>query len=73
MAIRLREVKGRLLALCAAATKHELGDIYLDDAAHHALSTKFGLDFESMVFLKGRAPVHWRDRKDIERVASSIA
>ena len=68
MAIRIRKVKGRLLALCAAATKPEPEDIYLDDACHHALSTKFALDFASMGFLKGRASVGWKDRKDIERL-----
>ena len=68
MAIRLREVKGRLLALCAAVTKPEPGDIYIDDRMHQALSTKFALDYNSMGFLKGRPPVNWKDRKDIERI-----
>ena len=47
MAIRLRVVDGHLVALCAAATKEQLGDRYLDDTVHHALATKFALDFES--------------------------
>jgi len=47
MAIRLRKVEGRLVALCAALTVPEEGDIYLDDDAHHALTTKFGVDFVS--------------------------
>ena len=48
MAIRLRMIEGQLVALCAARSVPEDGDIYLDDAAHGALSTKFALDFNSM-------------------------
>lgn len=47
MAIRIRNIDGELVALCAAKTELKAGDIYLDDNAHHALTTKFGLDFES--------------------------
>jgi hypothetical protein len=46
MAIRIREVEGHTIALCAAETKPKAGDLYLDDAIHHALSTKFGLDWK---------------------------
>lgn len=68
MAIRVRKIKGKLVALCAGATKPETGDIYLDDSIHHGLSEKFALDFESMGFLNCRAPVNWRSRKLIERI-----
>lgn len=34
------------MALCAAKTKAEKGDIYLDDIVHHALFTKFAIDME---------------------------
>ena len=47
MAIRIRNIKGKIVALCAAKTKAEKNDIYLDDNVHHALATKFGMDFES--------------------------
>jgi len=47
MAIILRRIKGQLVALCAARIEHKLGDTYIDDDAHHALSTKFMVDFES--------------------------
>ena len=47
MAIRIRKVDDKSVALCAAKTLPESGDIYLDDNAHHALYVKFGLDFES--------------------------
>ena len=47
MAIRIREIEGHTVALCAAKTKAKEGDIYLDDGAHHALSTKFGVDWVS--------------------------
>ena len=45
MAIRIRTVDGIVVALCAAKTQPEEDDIYLDDSAHHALSTKFGVDW----------------------------
>jgi len=44
MAIRIRKVKGHLVALCAAETKAEVGDLYLDDAEHYALTVKFYAD-----------------------------
>jgi len=47
MSIRIREINGHTVALCAAKTKGKKGDIYLDDAAHHALTTKFGVDWVS--------------------------
>lgn len=50
MAIRLRKVKGHLVALCAAASVAKPGDIYLDDAQHEALVNKFARD--NTVFLK---------------------
>jgi hypothetical protein len=52
MAIRIREIDGDIIALCAAASKPEEGDIYLDDNIHHALTKKFERDFEEMGFLK---------------------
>ncbi len=41
MSIRIRVVEGVTVALCAAETDTEEGDIYLDDAVHHALMDKF--------------------------------
>ena len=55
MAIRIRKIRGRLVALCAARTRPETEDIYLDDGVHHALTTKFVVDFESEGFLCGAA------------------
>ena len=52
MAIRIRKVNGKIIALCAAKSKPKEGDIYLDDGMHHALSIKFEHDFRSMGFLK---------------------
>lgn len=46
MAIRIRKINGHLVALCAAKTKPEEEDIYLDDNIHHALSAKFAVDHE---------------------------
>lgn len=66
MAIRVREINGRLVALCARVTIPVEGDVYLHDGIHHALSEKFGLDFESMGFLKD-APVDKTSKQIIER------
>ena len=46
MAIRIRTVDGIVVALCAAKTKPVEGDIYLDDGIHHALTSKFGIDWK---------------------------
>jgi len=48
MAIRLREVDGVQIALCAAKTFAEPGDIYLDDDAHYSLSQKFWRDYKEL-------------------------
>lgn len=53
MSIRIRSVEfpnGEIgvIAICAARSIPKPGDIYLDDAIHHALSIKFSLDFASM-------------------------
>jgi uncharacterized ferritin-like protein (DUF455 family) len=45
MAIRIREVKGKMIALCAVESDPQPGDIYLDDRCHYALSMKFWRDF----------------------------
>lgn len=47
MSIRIRVVGGITVALCAARSIEKPGDIYLDDAAHHALANKFATDFAS--------------------------
>ena len=52
MAIRIRKsLDGTTIAVCAAETDPKPGDVYLDDAAHYALSTKFALDFAGMGFM----------------------
>jgi len=53
MAIRIRTVQNKVIALCAAKTEPEPGDLYLDDNVHHALTNKFGLDFQKEGLLKG--------------------
>lgn len=47
MSIRIRALNGKLIAICAARSVSKEGDIYLDDAAHHALAEKFMEDFQS--------------------------
>jgi hypothetical protein len=44
VSIRIRNVNGTLVALCAARSIEKPGDIYLDDAMHHALAEKFSRD-----------------------------
>lgn len=44
MAIRLRVVDGYWIAVCAARSVEQPGDIYLHDGLHHALTIKFDLD-----------------------------
>jgi predicted nucleic acid-binding protein len=48
MAIRLRQVgiNKCWIALCAVESDPKEGDIYLDDAIHYALATKFAQDWE---------------------------
>ena len=50
MAIRLRTVDGKLIAICAARSVEKLGDVYLDDGQHLALAEKFAEDFQSEGF-----------------------
>lgn len=56
MAIRLRHVDGYLVALCAAATQAEPGDVYLDDGQHYALARKFDRDWTWNGLMKPRPP-----------------
>lgn len=48
MAIRLRYVDARCVALCAARSVEKDGDVYLDDAQHYALSEKFWDDYPAL-------------------------
>ncbi len=52
MAIIIRKIKGVAVAVCAAKTMVEDGDVYLEDNIHHALKVKFAVDFESEGLLK---------------------
>ncbi len=54
MAIRIRKIDGYMVALCAAVTEPEPGDVYFDDTVHHALTTKFALDWETEGFKTAR-------------------
>lgn len=44
MAMRLRRHNGGLIALCAAETKPEPGDIYINDVQDHAIRMKIEHD-----------------------------
>jgi len=59
MAIRIRKIDGHIVALCAAETKAQKGDIYLDDNVHHALSTKFAIDWDG----EGLVTADWADER----------
>jgi len=45
MAIRLRQIDEYWIALCAVESNPKENDLYLDDAIHQALATKFSLDW----------------------------
>ena len=68
MAIRIRLVDGLNVALCAAETDPMPNDIYLDDNMHHALSTKFGLDWYNEGFLKESLV----DKELVKRMKSQV-
>lgn len=48
MAIRLRIVNGKLIAICAARSIPKEGDVYIDDVQHGALGDKFSRDYHEM-------------------------
>ena len=45
MAIRLRKINNRWIALCAVETDKKKNDIYLDDGIHYALACKFASEW----------------------------
>jgi len=59
MSIRLRRIEGHLVAICAAASTPQTGDIYLDDEQHYALAQKFWRDYRSFTGL----PVDLEDER----------
>ena len=72
MAIRIRVVDGVMVALCAARSVPKEGDVYLDDAMHYALSTKFALDFNSnRLWEGGELPYEPREAELIEQEESN--
>ncbi len=56
MAIRMRWIKEKenrgYVALCAAESLPEEGDVYLDDGMHGSLTEKFTKDFIKMGFMR---------------------
>lgn len=53
MAIRVRVVEGRTIALCAVESDAKEGDLYLDDAVHYALGAKFSEDWKGRMSYGG--------------------
>ena len=51
MSMRLRIVDGKHVALCAAKTREEDDEIYLDDAWHYAISQKYWRDYEAITIV----------------------
>lgn len=52
MAIRLRrKLNGGWWALCAANSKSQDGDVYIDDAQDHAIREKLIVDWKSEGFM----------------------
>ena len=48
VALRIRKINGKWVACCAAKTKPEPDDIYLDDGMFSAVMDKFAYDFNQM-------------------------
>jgi len=65
MAIRLRWVDGVLIAVCAVEVDEAPGDVYLDDAVHEALASKFAQDWQGETVL-------WGDDSDRFRLMDSV-
>lgn len=59
MAIRLRTVNSVRVALCAAETDPQPGDVYLTDADHYALAAKFADDWQGRL-VSWEYPEHWQ-------------
>ena len=49
MAIRLRKINNRWIAICAARSVPKEGDVYIDDVQHYALAQKFSRDWNGDV------------------------
>lgn len=64
MAIRIREIEGHAVALCAAKTKKQKGDFYIDDTQHYALATKFAVDWNEKWFDSMIAKLMKREEKN---------
>ena len=43
--MRIRMIKGKTVALCAAKTEARSGDLYIDDVMDHAIRRKLQADF----------------------------
>ena len=59
MTIRIRRIdeQGHLVALCAAETEAEKGDLYLNDTVHQALSEKYWKDWKM-----DKCKKHWKEQ-----------
>lgn len=62
MAIRIRSSGGLTIALCAAETDAQAGDMYLDDAEHYALAAKFADDWHGQT-VDWTYPDEWAEMK----------
>ena len=62
MAIRLRWINNRWIAICAARSVPKEGDLYIDDGQHHALGSKFARDGHEMYGIK---MPYWNEDVDL--------
>ncbi len=62
MSIRIRTSGGITIALCAAETDAEAGDLYLDDNQHQALAAKFADDWQGQT-VTWRYDTEWNEMK----------
>lgn len=74
MAIRIRNVNGKLVALCAAETKLEPGDLYFDDVVDAALRRKFLEDYKKEGLIEAQAEPSEAELEEFyQRMARDIA
>lgn len=59
MAIRLRTINGRWVALCATETDPAEGDVYLDDNQDRAIRAKLALDHQQDMWAESTWPDYW--------------
>ena len=67
MAARIRTINGHRVAVCAALTLPESGDVYINDSDDHALRQKYLWDYETEGLLLPDPPI---EREQVQLMQS---